>query len=54
MDEGRGATVAEAPGRGPLVAVLETVLVGVLYYAAARLSLHAALVGTSVTPVWPP
>ena len=54
MDEGRGTTVAGAPGRGRLVVVLEAVLVGALYYAAARLSLHAALVGTSVTPVWPP
>lgn len=42
----------KAPDR--LVVILEAVLVGVLYYAAARLSLHAALVGTSVTPVWPP
>ena len=54
MDEGRGTTVAGAPGRGRLVVVLEAVMVGALYYAAARLSLHAALVGTSVTPVWPP
>jgi integral membrane sensor domain MASE1 len=33
---------------------MEALLVGALYYAAARLSLHAALVGTSITPVWPP
>ena len=42
-------------GKGPpLVIILEAALVGVLYYIVARLSLHAALVGTSVTPVWPP
>jgi integral membrane sensor domain MASE1 len=28
--------------------------VGALYFVTARLSLHAALVGTSITPVWPP
>ncbi|HEV2686432.1 MAG TPA: MASE1 domain-containing protein [Actinomycetota bacterium] len=37
-----------------LVVILEGLMVGALYYVAARLSLHAALVGTSVTPVWPP
>ena len=37
-----------------LVGVLEAVLVGVLYYLAARLSLRVALVGKSVSPVWPP
>jgi integral membrane sensor domain MASE1 len=41
-------------GKGPLVTILEAALVGALYYIVARLSLHAALVGTSVTPVWPP
>ena len=41
-------------GVARLAVVLEAILVGALYYVAARLSLHAALVGTSVTPVWPP
>ena len=48
----------ERAGRGTqpstLVTVMEAVLVGVLYYVAARLSLRVALVGSSVTPVWPP
>jgi len=37
-----------------LVTALEAALVGALYFITARLSLHAALVGTSITPVWPP
>jgi integral membrane sensor domain MASE1 len=37
-----------------LVTILEAAMVGALYFVAARLSLHAALVGTSITPVWPP
>lgn len=37
-----------------LVIALEAALVGALYFVVARLSLHAALVGTSITPVWPP
>jgi integral membrane sensor domain MASE1 len=40
--------------RGTLVAVMEAVLVGALYYVTARFSLRVALVGSSVTPVWPP
>src|SRR5919106_1393919 len=34
--------------------VVRIVLVAAAYYGAARLSLHLALVGESVTPVWPP
>jgi integral membrane sensor domain MASE1 len=37
-----------------LVVVFEAALVGLIYYGAARLSLRVALVGNSVTPVWPP
>ena len=49
------AAKAVAKGRNaPVVIIMEAALVGALYYLAARLSLHAALVGTSVTPVWPP
>src|SRR5881397_3786877 len=33
---------------------LSTVLLGVAYYAAARLSLRFALVEHNVTPLWPP
>jgi len=37
-----------------LVTILEAALVGALYYGTGRPSLHASLVGSSVTPVWPP
>jgi len=37
-----------------LVIIFEAALIGVIYWGAARLSLHASLVGASVTPVWPP
>jgi integral membrane sensor domain MASE1 len=50
-----GATTAGDKGRNALlVTAVEALLLGALYYLTARLSLHAALVGTSVTPVWPP
>jgi integral membrane sensor domain MASE1 len=54
------ATDAHSDGRAStgkrmwLVIVFEATLVGILYWGAARLSLHASLVGASVTPVWPP
>src|SRR3954469_5826231 len=32
----------------------EMLLVGVAYYAAARLSLRFALIGRNITPLWPP
>src|ERR1700757_2897401 len=49
------ATTAGAKGHNAfLVAAMEAAVVGAVYYGTARLSLHAALVGTSVTPVWPP
>jgi integral membrane sensor domain MASE1 len=37
-----------------LVIFLEAAIVGILYWGTGRLSLHASLVGVSVTPVWPP
>ena len=37
-----------------LVTIFEAALVGAIYYGTGRLSLHASLVGSSVTPVWPP
>jgi anti-anti-sigma factor len=39
---------------GPGWYVGRLVLVGVVYYVAARLSLQVALVGNVVTPIWPP
>jgi integral membrane sensor domain MASE1 len=48
--EGRASTEK----RMWLVIVFEAALVGILYLATGRLSLHASLVGASVTPVWPP
>jgi len=45
---------ASSQQRTWLVTILEAVLVGTIYYGTGRLSLHASLVGSSVTPVWPP
>jgi serine phosphatase RsbU (regulator of sigma subunit)/integral membrane sensor domain MASE1/anti-sigma regulatory factor (Ser/Thr protein kinase) len=40
--------------RGAARPVIEFVVLGVLYYLAARISLRIALVGDSITPLWPP
>ncbi|HLW16832.1 MAG TPA: MASE1 domain-containing protein [Actinomycetota bacterium] len=48
------ATVGEKGRNVLLVAAMEAAVIGAVYFVAAKLSLHAALVGTSVTPVWPP
>ncbi len=37
-----------------LPAVVRALVIGLSYYVAARLSLRLALVGESVTPLWPP
>ena len=54
MSRASGAPTPETERPGRIALVFTWLLVGGLYYLAARLSLRISLVGESVTPLWPP